>query len=88
MDNSFRFFNNQSCKYFPCHETENKDEFNCLFCYCPLYLMEECGGNYKIFKGVKDCSGCMVPHKPKGYDYINEKLSAEIKARKERAGWG
>ena len=87
MDNSYRFFSNRDCKYFPCHDVKNKDDFNCLFCYCPLYLMEECGGNYKINKGVKDCSGCMIPHSPKGYDYINKKLMDEVfanaKAKKD-----
>lgn len=40
-------------------------------------MMEEnCGGNYKISSGgVKDCSDCLLPHRPKGYDFINEKLT-------------
>lgn len=37
MINSYRFFQNKECEYFPCHKTENEEEFNCLFCYCPLY---------------------------------------------------
>lgn len=72
--NSYRFFNNQECKFFPCHKVEKKETFNCLFCYCPLYLLEECGGNYKINKNIKDCSNCMIPHSLKGYDYINKRL--------------
>lgn len=37
--------------------------FNCLFCFCPLYLKgAECGGNFRYTeKGVKDCSQCMFP---------------------------
>lgn len=35
MENSHRFFENRECKYFPCHK--GLEDFNCLFCYCPLY---------------------------------------------------
>ena len=74
MENSYRFYRNLACDYFPCHKVENKEEFNCMFCYCPLYLLEDCGGNFKDNLGIKDCSTCLIPHRPKGYDYINEKL--------------
>ena len=54
------------------------DGFNCLFCYCPLYPLEDCGGNYTFTeKGVKDCSDCTLPHKSNNYQYVIEKLSAE-----------
>ena len=36
--------------------------------------MEECGGNYKMTAGIKDCSSCLIPHRPKGYDYIVNKF--------------
>ena len=62
MDNSFRFFRNTACAYFPCHETADPERFNCLFCYCPLYFTPRCGGDGVILpSGVKDCSGCLVP---------------------------
>ncbi len=71
MKNSFKFFNNKDCEYFPCHKVSNNDEFNCLFCYCPLYLKKECVGNPKYLEnGIKDCSGCLVPHQPQNYDLI------------------
>lgn len=75
MNNS-RFFCNKDCEYFPCHKTDNEENFNCLFCYCPLYSMgENCGGNFEILEnGVKDCSGCLVPHKAENYDFIINKL--------------
>ncbi len=82
MENSYRFYRNLDCSYFPCHKVENTEDFNCMFCYCPLYLLEECGGNYIYYHGVKDCSNCLVPHRPKGYDYINTKLREEIERRK------
>ena len=72
------FFANRSCKYFPCHKTEDTDNFNCLFCYCPLYAMgPDCGGSFRYTKkGVKDCTGCLVPHKRENYPLIMEKLRA------------
>ncbi len=82
MNNSYRFYSNRDCKYFPCHEIKNPETFNCMFCYCPLYLLDDCGGNQKEYKGIKDCSGCMIPHSEKGYDYINEKLKQVFEAKK------
>ena len=35
MENSYKYFKNKDCKYFPCHKGLS-DEFNCLFCYCPM----------------------------------------------------
>ena len=80
-----RFYQNKGCKYFPCHELKESDLskalFNCMFCYCPLYALgKDCGGNYKIIKSkegklIKDCSDCVLPHRPEMYEYINQKLS-------------
>lgn len=74
MENSYRFYNNKDCTYLPCHKVKNVDEFNCMFCFCPLYFLEECGGNYIFKYGIKDCSNCLIPHGPRGYDYINQKI--------------
>lgn len=71
---SYRFFQNTQCEYYPCHRYPHKD-FNCLFCYCPLHCYEDCGGNYEyIGDGIKDCSQCLIPHKPENYDYIVSKI--------------
>ena len=73
MKNSHKFFSNRECKYFPCHTAPDDNNFNCLFCYCPLYsLGEKCGGNfkYKGVKNIKDCIGCHLPHLPEYYDTI------------------
>lgn len=78
MKNSFKFFANTDCEYFPCHKTKDPENFNCLFCYCPLYLIDDCAGNYKLIEGIKDCSSCLIPHSLKGYDYINEKLKDHV----------
>lgn len=79
-EENYRFFSHSKCEYFPCHEVEDKDSFNCLFCYCPLYALGSgCGGNFSYTDtGVKDCSACLIPHRKSGYDYIMEKY-AEIK---------
>lgn len=75
MQNCSSFFRNYECDKFPCHEVENSDNFNCLFCYCPLYRFENCGGNYSFTEnGVKDCSKCTLPHKATNYQYIMDKL--------------
>ena len=61
---SASFFSNRACKYFPCHEGVAEEDFNCLFCYCPLYALgPDCGGNFTYTdKGRKNCKECNVPH--------------------------
>ena len=73
---NYEFFSHTSCEFFPCHPTQNPENFNCLFCYCPLYLMgEKCGGNFTYTpEGVKDCSACLLPHRRENYSYIVGKL--------------
>ena len=81
------FFSNRSCKYFPCHKGADPEDFNCLFCYCPLYAMgPDCGGNYRLTQsGVKDCTGCLVPHRRENYERIMEKLRARNRAASKTA---
>lgn len=85
--NSYQFFSNKECEYFPCHKTSDPQGFNCLFCYCPLYALgEQCGGNFQYTEsGIKDCSNCMIPHAPGGYDYIikNFPKVAELAKRRQ-----
>lgn len=71
-DKKYSFFQNRECEYFPCHRTEDPDNFNCLFCYCPLYpLGKKCGGNCSYLpNGYKDCSACLIPHRRENYGYI------------------
>lgn len=84
MDN-YKFINHKDCEYFPCHKTDKPEDFNCLFCYCPLYALgKDCGGNFTYTpQGYKDCSNCMVPHKRENYEYVNNKLSQLIDRVKE-----
>lgn len=81
------FFQNKRCQHFPCHELtegslgrqENKvkKKFNCLFCFCPLYDYEDCGGVYTIEEDKKDCAGCKIPHF--NYSYVIEKIEEHDK---------
>jgi len=77
MENSFKFFENRKCEYFPCHK--GLKDFNCLFCYCPFYDWDKCPGNSNYIevsdgKKIKDCSFCNLPHVPDNYDFIIETL--------------
>lgn len=69
---SYKFFENRECKFYPCHS--QIDEMNCMFCYCPMYTIPNCPGTPKYFmnkkKRIKDCSACTFPHVPENYDKI------------------
>lgn len=98
MNNSFCYFKNTDCVFYPCHEIKEGDDFfNCLFCYCPLYTLgRDCGGNFKYLDGdIKDCSNCMLPHSPAGFATVSarypevaerlreyERMKAELAERK------
>ena len=60
----YAFFSNKECEYFPCHAGADPENFNCLFCYCPLYAL-----------GIKDCTNCQLPHKAQNYGYVTGKYS-------------
>lgn len=77
-----RFYQNKECEAFPCHEIDNINTFNCLFCYCPLYLHDhKCGGHFSVTDtGIKDCSGCVIPHDASNYEYILQKTIELYKA--------
>lgn len=83
---SYRYYQNKDCEYFPCHKDADPENFNCLFCYCPLYALgDKCGGCYTYGEnGIKDCSLCLVPHKRENYDKINASFAeiAEIAKKK------
>jgi Zn-finger protein len=85
---NYDFFQNKACEYFPCHAGADPETFSCIFCYCPLYALgEHCGGNFTYTKtGVKDCSGCLRPHKRECYDAITQKVGDVIKlVQKEKS---
>ena len=83
----YKFFQNRECEYFPCHNGIPEQEFNCLFCYCPLYpLGEICGGNCAFTnEGIKDCSNCTRPHIRGNYDQILRRMDAVLPLAKRQA---
>lgn len=61
------FFQNRDCRFFPCHKINDETHFNCMFCYCPLYFVRDCGGSFSLLKnGLKDCTDCVLPHVSSG----------------------
>lgn len=76
IDKHYAFFQNIECEYFPCHKINDIEDFNCLFCYCPLYMTgEQCGGNFHyLSNGIKDCSDCLFPHQKDNYEKMIQKL--------------
>ena len=84
MSENYKFVQNKNCEYFPCHRVKEEEKFNCLFCFCPLYMLkEECGGNFKYNTGIKDCSSCTIPHSEGGYEYIMEKMGRVMEIASE-----
>ena len=95
MEASYRFFANKACKYYPCHE--GMEEFNCLFCYCPLYGRERCPGNPEYIlkketgkdggeyvRKIKSCMNCTFPHDAKNYDVMMQFLENTGECEKEK----
>lgn len=82
----YDFFQNKECEFYPCHEQANPDSFSCLFCYCPLYALgNKCGGNFTYTEqGIKDCSGCLVPHRRENYLKIMEKMPEILELAKKK----
>lgn len=83
---NYDFFQNKDCEYFPCHPGADKESFSCLFCYCPLYALgEHCGGNFVYLEnGVKDCSGCLRPHRRECYGDIQKQAFAVVELVKKK----
>lgn len=81
---SYKFYQNKACAYFPCHSNADPDNFNCLFCYCPLYALgDRCGGGFcYTADGIKDCSACLLPHDPGNYDLICSRMTAVLELAK------
>ncbi len=83
---NYAFTQHKKCEWFPCHKGIPEEDFNCLFCFCPLYALgTECGGNYSYDnkKGIKDCSNCIVPHHRDSYDHIVKKTKILVERSKQ-----
>ena len=84
----YSFFQNTACEYFPCHATDCPEDFNCLFCYCPLYALgDRCGGCFRYTEsGIKDCTGCMIPHRRENYGRILDRFQQVAELAKRHGG--
>ena len=60
MSCRYKFFAHRQCEFFPCHKGADPDRFNCLFCYCPLYLVPDCGGDFTRL-GTKTAAAAFCP---------------------------
>ena len=80
----FAHYKNEKCEFFPCHKVDDTEQFNCLFCFCPLYsLGPNCGGDFHYTpEGIKDCGNCIKPHTSDGYDYVMKRIGAVTEAAK------
>ena len=89
MEKQYQFVQNRACEYFPCHEGIAEEDFNCLFCYCPLYALGEgCGGRFRYTgAGIKSCDGCSFPHIRENYQKVTARFPelARLAARKENS---
>ena len=76
-----QFVQNRACEFFPCHKGVAEEEFNCLFCFCPLYALgRECGGDFVVLEnGVKSCEHCTRPHTPGGYERVMERIGLVVR---------
>ena len=83
---NYSYFSHRTCEYFPCHAAADPENFNCLFCYCPLYVLgSACGGNYRILEnGVKDCSDCLFPHQRENYESITKRFGEVLSVMKKQ----
>ena len=82
----YKFNQNCQCEFFPCHKGVHEADFNCLFCYCPLYALgDKCGGNFTYLdNGIKDCSNCLLPHRRENFDRIMEKMGQVMELAKKK----
>ena len=82
----YSFYQNRQCEFFPCNSGVQEEEFNCLFCYCPLYALgDKCGGDFIYTEqGIKDCSACLRPHKRENYDSIVKHMGMVLELVKKK----
>lgn len=74
---SYKLYSNVGCPYYPCHDIE--DFVSCMFCYCPLFCYDDCGGDYIYTRlGTKDCENCTIPHEEAGWNHVIAKLREHI----------
>ena len=78
---NYKYFIHSDCFFYPCHDLG--DWKSCLFCWCPLYLLD-CSGDFVMRGDIKDCSGCSIPHTEGGYDYVLEIINNSLFRKTEQ----
>ena len=83
-DKHYAFNQNTQCECFPCHAGVERESFNCLFCYCPLYALgKRCGGQFRYLEnGFKDCTNCTFPHRRENYGAVLERYGDVVRLMK------
>ncbi len=83
---NYKFVQNTKCEFFPCHKVKDTTKFNCLFCYCPLYMLKDkCGGGFTYTDtGIKNCTNCILPHGEDGYNHVMSKMNEVISIGSEK----
>ena len=80
MENNFRFFENRTCEYYPCHR--DIEHINCLFCYCPFFFLASCPGTpeYTDKNGsrLRVCTNCNFPHVAENYPEVIKELRVRM----------
>ncbi len=73
IEMDYKYFIRYDCSFYRCHNPS--DLKSCLFCWCPLYLLN-CDGAFVIRNGIKDCSECTTPHTEEGCNYVLETVNS------------
>ena len=81
----YAFFQNRECEFFPCHKGADAENFNCLFCYCPLYALGRgCVGYFRYTeKFIKYCTNCQFQHKRENYDKVTGRFQEIVELIRE-----
>ena len=85
----YSFFSHKKCEYFPCHKGADPEELQ-----LPVLLLSAVRAGREMRRefpytenGIKDCTGCLVPHRRENYGYITGKyreLAQMMKEQRER----
>ncbi|MFR6561455.1 MAG: cysteine-rich small domain-containing protein [Eubacterium ventriosum] len=86
-EKEFSYFSHRKCEFFPCHKNADGNNFNCLFCYCPLYTLgDKCG--WRILgiwiMGLRIARDCLYPHFKENYGKVVERFSEIVKSMNEK----
>lgn len=81
---NWKHLQDTKCEFFPCHKLDDPSKFNCRFCYCPAFLIDNCPGiegGYAVIleNGYKDCSACTINHNVDTFNVILDAVDNEVR---------